>query len=58
MAKPSTHVNSDEMRERGYLPEDLVEGCGVVRDVTNDSVVSSDDVGLPDGRLADKLREE
>jgi len=51
-------VNSDEMRAGRYLPEGLVEGCRLIRDVTKDSVVSYDDVELPAGRFADKLREE
>jgi predicted homoserine dehydrogenase-like protein len=51
-------VNSDEMRTNGYLPEGLVEGCRLKRDVPKDEVLTYDDVELPAGRLADKLRAE
>jgi predicted homoserine dehydrogenase-like protein len=51
-------VNSDEMRVGRYLPEGLVEGCRLIRDVAKDSVLTYQDVELPAGRLADKLRDE
>jgi predicted homoserine dehydrogenase-like protein len=51
-------VNADEMCSRRYLPEGLVEGCVMIRDVAKDSVISYDDVTLPAGRLADRLRAE
>jgi predicted homoserine dehydrogenase-like protein len=51
-------VNSDEMRRNGYLPEGLVDGCKLKRDVAQDEVLTYDDVELPPGRLADKLRTE
>ena len=51
-------VNSDEMRARRYLPEGLVEGCRVKRNIPKDQVLTYDDVELPAGRLADKLRAE
>ncbi len=51
-------VNADEMCERRYLPEGLVEGCLLKRDVPKDAVVTYDDVELPQGRLADRLRAE
>jgi predicted homoserine dehydrogenase-like protein len=51
-------VNSPEMRRERYLPEGLVEGCKVLRDITKDSVLTYDDVTLPPGRVADQLREE
>ena len=51
-------VNADEMRAGRYLPEGLVEGCRLVRDVAKDAVLTYDDVELPAGRLADKLRDE
>jgi predicted homoserine dehydrogenase-like protein len=41
-----------------YLPEGLVEGCKLVRDVAKDEVLTYDDVELPAGRLADRLRAE
>jgi predicted homoserine dehydrogenase-like protein len=51
-------VNSQEMRQCRYLPEGLVEGCRLVRDVARDAVLRYDDVVLPEGRVADRLREE
>ncbi len=41
-----------------YLPEGLVEGCLLKRDVPKDAVLTYDDVALPPGRLADRLRAE
>jgi predicted homoserine dehydrogenase-like protein len=41
-----------------YLPEGLVEGCLLKRDIAKDSVVTYDDVSLPRERLADQLRAE
>jgi predicted homoserine dehydrogenase-like protein len=51
-------VNTDEMRTGRYLPEGLVEGCVLVRDVGQDTVLTYDDVRLPVGRVADRLRAE
>ena len=51
-------VNTDEMRTGRYLPEGLVEGCTLVRDVAQDAVLTYDDVALPPGRLGDRLRAE
>ena len=51
-------VNASEMSERRYLPEGLVEGCRLTRDVGKDQVITYDDVELPAGRLADRLRAE
>jgi len=51
-------VNADEMCRNRYLPEGLVEGCVLNRDVAKDSVVTYDDVTLPPNRLADQLRGE
>ncbi|MCC8935055.1 hypothetical protein H8A99_00700 [Bradyrhizobium sp. Arg68] len=51
-------VNSDEMCARRYLPEGLVEGCRLKRDIAKDAVMTYDDVVLPAGRLADRLRAE
>jgi predicted homoserine dehydrogenase-like protein len=51
-------VNSPEMRRRRYLPEGLVQGCTLKRDIPRDQVLTYDDVELPQGRLADKLRAE
>ena len=51
-------VAADEMSARRLLPEGLVEGCVLRRDVPKDEVVTYDDVDLPSGRLADRLRAE
>jgi predicted homoserine dehydrogenase-like protein len=51
-------VNVDEMSTKRYLPEGLVEGCKLLRDVAKDAVVTYDDVALPPGRIADQLRAE
>ncbi len=51
-------VNTEEMCEQQYLPEGLVEGCKLVRDVNKDSVIRYSDVVLPQGRLSDRLRAE
>jgi predicted homoserine dehydrogenase-like protein len=51
-------VNSSEMRRERYLPEGLVEGCRLRRDIAKDSVIALADVDLPQGRLADRLRDE
>jgi predicted homoserine dehydrogenase-like protein len=51
-------VNADEMSEKRYLPEGLVEGCRMKKDVRKDDVLTYDDVELPPDRLADRLRAE
>ncbi len=51
-------VNSDEMSEKRYLPEGIVSGCRLKRDIQQDEVITYDDVVLPSGRLADSLRAE
>src|SRR5215510_11039962 len=51
-------VNSPEMRRERYLPEGLVEGCTLKKDIPKDGVLTYDDVELPKGRLADRLRDE
>jgi predicted homoserine dehydrogenase-like protein len=51
-------VNSMEMQRERYLPEGLVEGCRLKRDIYKDAVIGYDDVDLPAGRLADELRNE
>jgi len=50
--------NADVMRRERLLPEGLVEGCRLRRDVPKDQALTYDDVDLPPGRLADKLRAE
>jgi predicted homoserine dehydrogenase-like protein len=51
-------VNVDEMSRERYLPEGLVEGCRLKRDINKDSVLTYEDVVLPPDRLADRLRAE
>ena len=51
-------ANVDEMSEEQYLPEGLVEGCRLVRNVKKDAVLTYSDVELPSNRLADRLRAE
>lgn len=51
-------VNADDMSAMRYLPEGLVEGCTLRRNVAKDEVLSYDDVDLPPGRMADRLRAE
>ena len=51
-------VNAEEMCEQRYLPEGLVEGCKLIRDIGKDGVIRYDDVVLPQGRLSDRLRAE
>jgi predicted homoserine dehydrogenase-like protein len=51
-------VNSEEMCNKRYLPEGLVEGCLLKRDIAKDSVITYDDVTLPPDRIADTLRAE
>jgi predicted homoserine dehydrogenase-like protein len=51
-------VNADEMCDRRYLPEGLVEGCKLRRPVNKDEVITYDDIELPNDRLADRLRAE
>jgi len=51
-------VNADEMCDGRYLPEGLVEGCRLRRNVARDDVLTYDEVDLPPGRLADELRAE
>ena len=49
-------VNTGEMSNGRYLPEGLVEGCKLKRDISKDALLTYDDVELPQGRLADQLR--
>jgi predicted homoserine dehydrogenase-like protein len=51
-------VNADEMSAGRYLPEGLVENCRLKRGIAKDAVITYDDVVLPPGRLADRLRAE
>jgi predicted homoserine dehydrogenase-like protein len=49
-------VNADEMSNKHYLAEGLVEACKLKRDIAKDRVLTYDDVELPPNRLADQLR--
>ena len=51
-------VNVDEMSSGRYLPEGLVEGCKLLRDIPKDAVLTYDDVTLPPDRIGDQLRAE
>jgi predicted homoserine dehydrogenase-like protein len=51
-------VNADEMSSGRYLPEGLVEGCRLRRNIGKDQVLTYADVELPKGRVADELRAE
>jgi predicted homoserine dehydrogenase-like protein len=51
-------VNAEEMSAGRYLPEGLVEGCKLKRDIPKDQVLTYGDVELPAGRIADSLRAE
>jgi predicted homoserine dehydrogenase-like protein len=51
-------VNTEEMSDKRYLPEGLVDGCKLKRAIAKDQVLTYDDVELPVGRLADRLRAE
>jgi predicted homoserine dehydrogenase-like protein len=51
-------VNVEEMSAGCYLPEGLVAGCRLLRDIPKDGVLRYNDVVLPEGRIADQLRAE
>jgi predicted homoserine dehydrogenase-like protein len=51
-------VAAEEMSGSRLLPEGLVQGCVLRRDIARDDVISYDDVELPAGRVADRLRAE
>jgi predicted homoserine dehydrogenase-like protein len=51
-------VNADVMSSKRLLPEGLVEGCVLKRDIPKDQTLTYDDVELPADRLADRLRAE
>lgn len=50
--------NADVMRRERLLPEGIVDGCRLKRDVPKDQALTYDDVELPPGRLVDRLRAE
>ncbi len=49
---------ADVTQAQDLLPMGLAEGCRLKRDVAKDQVLTYEDVELPEGRLADKLRAE
>lgn len=51
-------ANADIVYNQRLLPMGLAEGCKLKRDVAKDQVLTYDDVVLPEGRLADALRDE
>jgi predicted homoserine dehydrogenase-like protein len=50
--------NSDVCQTEDLLPMGLSEGCHLKRDISRDQAITYDDVEVPEGRLADKLRAE
>jgi predicted homoserine dehydrogenase-like protein len=50
--------NYDISQKESLLPIGLAEGCRLKRNINKDSVLTYDDVELPEGRLSDKLRLE
>jgi predicted homoserine dehydrogenase-like protein len=51
-------VSAQEMLASDFLPQGLVEGCKLKRDLPIDAVLTYADVELPEGRLIDRLRAE
>jgi predicted homoserine dehydrogenase-like protein len=49
--------NADVAATDGLLPLGLAEGCRLRREVARDAVLTYDDVEVPEGRLADRLRD-
>jgi predicted homoserine dehydrogenase-like protein len=50
--------NADATAAERLLPLGLAEGCRLTRDLDRDAVLTYDDVEVPEGRLADRLRAE
>lgn len=50
--------NADVASEQRLLPMGLAVDCVLKRDIPQDTVLSYDDVELPDGRYCDELREQ
>ncbi len=50
--------NSDITAKENILPIGIAEGCKLKHDIAKDTVLTYDDVELPQGRLIDKLRNE
>ncbi len=53
-----TIENSDVCQRDRLLPMGLSEGCVLTRDIAVDEAIRYDDVTMPEGRLADRLRAE
>jgi predicted homoserine dehydrogenase-like protein len=50
--------NADMTAAERLLPVGLAEGCRLTRNLPRDAVLTYDDVDVPNGRLADRLRTE
>ena len=50
--------NSDVTAQQNLLPIGLAGGCTLKRAIEKDTVLTYDDVTLPEGRLCDQLRQE
>lgn len=50
--------NYDVSRAGNFIPMGLTEGCRLKRDMGIDEILTYEDVIVPEGRLADKLRAE
>lgn len=50
--------NTEIFLKERLLPIGLAKGCKLRNDIPKDSVITYDDVDVPEGRLSDKLREE
>jgi len=50
--------NAELSYNSGFLPMGVSEGCVLNKNMSKDSVITYDDVRLPEGRTCDKLREE
>lgn len=50
--------NSDVVARERLLPMGLAEGCVLKHDIPKDRALTYDDVEVPEGRLADKIRDE
>lgn len=53
-----TIENAETSVNERLLPMGLSEGCRLIRDIARDQAVTYDDVVLPEGRVADRLRAE
>ena len=46
----------DVVMRDNLLPMGLAEGCKLKRDLPKDTIITYDDIELPEGRLCDELR--